>query len=256
MNSEIYEEDWAVYFTAVSENQVGTILVDLGLSLIAPVELKQNLFCLSIFINNPTEDGFASEEEIEVLNKIEDSLDAHLILDNKAVYAGRVHSCGKLQIYFYCENTIEIENVISKIITKYPNYHFEHNYKVDKDWTCYFEILYPSPIQMQTIQNERVINALEEEGDKLKKERLVEHWIYFQNEQNRENFLSSIRSDGFEIVSKKVNKNSKEKPYELIISRVDKVDYESVDNYVLYLWEKAQEFDGDYDGWETSVISD
>jgi len=34
---------------------------------------------------------------------------------------------------------------------------------------------------------------------------------------------------------------------------VDKVNLESVDEYVLSLWQFAEECNGDYDGWETSV---
>ncbi|NQX80824.1 MAG: ribonuclease E inhibitor RraB [Flavobacteriaceae bacterium] len=35
--------------------------------------------------------------------------------------------------------------------------------------------------------------------------------------------------------------------------RVDKVGYDEIDEYTLELWEKAQELNGDYDGWETSI---
>jgi regulator of RNase E activity RraB len=42
-------------------------------------------------------------------------------------------------------------------------------------------------------------------------------------------------------------------PYKLHISRIDNVDFDSVDEYVLDLWEFANECNGDYDGWETSI---
>ncbi|MCU0240152.1 MAG: ribonuclease E inhibitor RraB [Pyrinomonadaceae bacterium] len=34
------------------------------------------------------------------------------------------------------------------------------------------------------------------------------------------------------------------------------VDYESVNEYVMFLWQKAQEFNGNYDGWETFIVND
>jgi len=38
--------------------------------------------------------------------------------------------------------------------------------------------------------------------------------------------------------------------------REDKVDYDSVDEYVLPLWSLAVEHDGNYDGWETGIVTD
>jgi hypothetical protein len=47
-----------------------------------------------------------------------------------------------------------------------------------------------------------------------------------------------------------------ENPYQLRLSRKDKVDPESVDSYVLDLWQKAKDADGEYDGWETFIVKD
>ena len=50
--------------------------------------------------------------------------------------------------------------------------------------------------------------------------------------------------------------SSEDSPFALQLSRIDMVDYQSVDKCVLFLWEKAQEFNGDYDGWETFIVKD
>ena len=42
--------------------------------------------------------------------------------------------------------------------------------------------------------------------------------------------------------------------YKLLVSRADPTTEENIDEVVLYLWETAQEFDGEYDGWETTVL--
>jgi regulator of RNase E activity RraB len=42
--------------------------------------------------------------------------------------------------------------------------------------------------------------------------------------------------------------------FKLLVSREDTTTEENIDEVVLYLWETAQEFDGEYDGWETSVV--
>lgn len=104
---------------------------------------------------------------------------------------------------------------------------------------------------VQIESNQKVVNALLNEGDKLTKSREVFHWIYFKTEEDRKDFLKEVISKKFELV--KSNKIDGEFPYQLQIKRIDKVDKKSVDEYVIYLWGEALKNNGDYDGWETSV---
>jgi uncharacterized protein (TIGR01619 family) len=253
MESESCQEDWAVYFSTVNEDQIGSTVVDLGFAGIAPIQSKLQLTTFTIFMKNPTEDGLSSAEESDLLNQIEDDFIELIVGQLDAVYVGRLKYDGKILSYFYSKNIEGIEDIFARTEQKYPNYRFEHGSKEEKDWRAYFEVLYPSPFEMQVIQNGRVVENLEKQGDTLEKEREVEHWIYFKTESEREHFLVSIKDDGFEIVEKDTT-NSSQLPFSLQISRVDKVDYENIHEYVLYLWQKAQEFNGDYDGWETSVV--
>jgi len=105
--------------------------------------------------------------------------------------------------------------------------------------------------QAQINANLKVINSLRNEGDNLLIPREVFHWIYFKNENEKDNYLKDVQKLGFVLVSS--NKIDDKFPYQLQIKRIDKVDENSVNNYVIYLWEKAMEYNGDYDGWETSV---
>jgi uncharacterized protein (TIGR01619 family) len=256
MSDEIYEEDWAIYFTTIQENQIGAILVDIGLVSIAPVETKPFLLTFATLMNHPDENGLSSASENQTLNQIEDGLIESLVSKHQAIYAGRLKAAGRIQSYFYCEKTDEIEDTISEAKFNYPTYNFQHKFSEERDWETYFEILYPEPIEMQSIQNGRVIENLQEHGDSLEKERLVEHWIYFKSETDRESFLDAIKDKGFEVVGKDETDSRDDSPFALRLSRLDKVDYKSVDKYVLYLWQTAQEFGGDYDGWETFVVKD
>ncbi|PIF32333.1 regulator of ribonuclease activity B [Flavobacterium sp. 9] len=105
--------------------------------------------------------------------------------------------------------------------------------------------------QAQINANLGVINSLRNAGDKLTASREVFHWIYFKEEKQRNNYLIEVSKKGFELVSS--NKINDKFPYQLQIKRIDKVDENSVNDYVIYLWEKAIEYGGDYDGWETSI---
>lgn len=255
MESESRQEDWAVYFSTVNEDQIGSVLVDLGFNIIAPIKSKTQLTTVTTFMNNPAEDGLSSADENDLLNQIEDDFIEAIVNQLGADYVGRLKYGGKILSYFYSENTEGVENAFAKVERKYPKCRFEYKTKEEKNWRAYFEVLYPSPFEMQIIQNGRVIENLERHGDALEKEREVEHWIYFKTESERENFLESIRNDGFEIV-KKDKTSFGESPFSVQLSRIDKVDIESVNQYVMRLWQKTQEFKGDYDGWETFIVKD
>ena len=131
-----------------------------------------------------------------------------------------------------------------------------------KYWTIFFTTVlgffscqqksnFESEKQNQIEANQKVINVLRDGGDKLIISRNVFHWVYFKSETQKDNYLKEVTTKGFELVSS--NKVDDKFPFQIQIKRIDKVDKESVDEYVIYLWEKAREFSGEYDGWETSI---
>jgi hypothetical protein len=90
-------------------------------------------------------------------------------------------------------------------------------------------------------------------GDALTKERIVEHWIYFLTDKDRNCFLEQIKSDGFTIDEKNIRSDLKH-PYQLKISRSDSVDPYKITTVTLALRKKAATSKGEYDGWETVLI--
>jgi len=249
------EEDWDFYFTNVDDN-LASIFVDLGLITMAPMKDKPNIVWVSIQMNNPREDGLSSKEENTLLCDIEDALVAKVTSKHNSTYIGRLTSAGCRDLYFYFGDTMLYEKTISEVMVAYPKYEFEYGSKEDKEWSGYLDFLYPTPTQMQTIQNRRVIDQLEKNGDDLTKPREVDHWIYFKTETDRETYIEQISNEGFNIVEKIYNKELDETPFVLHIKRVDYVDQNSVDEYVIYLWKLANELNADYDGWETSIEKD
>lgn len=248
-----HQEEWEFYFSNVND-KLGSFCVDLGLHKVAPIADKENLVWVSIKMNQPREDGLSSQEESSLLGDIEDTLVAKIVSSHNAIFVGRLTSDGDRDLYFYFgDDTTLYEKTISEVMINYPKYQFDFGSKEDKDWGGYFDFLYPLPQQFQSIQNRRVIEQLEKGGDKLTIEREVFHWIYFKSDNDREKFLEKIKNDNFSIVSKDSDKSWGEFPFQLQIKRNDMVNHNSVDDYVIYLWEIANEIGGEYDGWETSI---
>ena len=245
-----YAEEWDFYMSNVNDI-IGSFFIDLGLKKIAPVAEKPNMVRVAIFMQNPREDGLSSNEESELLYAIEDNLVDNIISQHNAIFAGRLTTNGMRQLYFYFGNTTNYEKTIAQSMSKYPTYEFNFGMKEDAEWEEYLNFLYPSPSQYQMIMNRRVIRSLEQQGDNLTKERMVDHWIYFKVENDMQNYISEIEKQNFKLISSRQNEESK--TYILNIGRIDKVDFHSVNDYTLYLWEQASEHNGDYDGWGCHV---
>jgi uncharacterized protein (TIGR01619 family) len=246
-----YHPEWDFYFSNV-DDKFSSIAVDLALSRIAPIQSQHNLVWISITMNNPRPDGLSSNEESGILGEIEDAIEASLKNKFEATFCGRLTSNNFRDLYFFLGDSTLYDKSISEIMVAYPNYQYEYGIKEDPDWEGYFDFLYPLPTQMQSILNRRVIDNLESHGDGLTKERPVFHWMYFKSDSDRNRLLERIENDNFDIVNKS-HGASYEYPFGLQISRVDKVDLNSVDEYVLKLWNLTNEVGGDYDGWETSI---
>lgn len=254
-NTQAHEQDWDFYFSNV-DNKLSSIAVDLGLFTVAPIIGQDNVCWVSIKMLSPREDGLSSNSESGTLGDIEDKLAERMKSKHLATHVGRLTSDGSRDIYFYLGDTTLVDKTISDVMIKYPKYSFDFGTKGDAKWSGYFDFLYPLPQQFQSIQNRRVIDNLEKGGDKLTKERPVDHWIYFKTEQDKKHFWEKIKNEGFRIVKDDYDGSFGDNPYRLHISRIDKVDHSSVDEYVIHLWRLAGESNGDYDGWETSIEKD
>lgn len=207
-------------------------------------------------MNNPREDGLSSNEEFETLSAIEDRLKEFISIKHNSIYAGRLTTDGHRDFYFYMGDTTPLDKTIAEIMAAYPSYKFDFGINEDKLWESYFGFMYPDPKQFQSLQNRRLVDYLKKSGDPLTKPRIVDHWIYFKSDKDRNTFLSRIENLNFSIISKEKDTSLGDLPFTLHISRTDNVDLASVDEYVLNLWQLAEECNGEYDGWETAVEKD
>ena len=190
----------------------------------------------------------SSGEELEQFGEIEDQLIEKLTKDE--IFVGRITSNGLRDFYFYTKDK-KIETVFYEILKKHNQFKFTTAFEVDGKWNKYYSLLYPTSEEFQKIGNRSVLDNLEKGGDKLIVEREVFHWMYFKTEKERDSFLKETENLGFTMVSK--DKIKDEFPYQLQIKRVDKVDEESVNDYTIQLWKLAPKYNGNYDGWETSI---
>lgn len=246
-NTISHQEEWDSYMTHV-DNVLGSIMVDLGIKSIAPVQDKPNVAWISVNMNNPREDGLSSNEESNGLYQIEDALVDTLALKYNCIYVGRLTSDGHRDFYFYFGKNDGCDKTISEVMKAFPGYEYDFGIKEDKDWSGYLDFLYPLPIQYQEMMNRRVLINLEKNGDNHEIPREVDHFLYFNTEEGRTGFIEFAEGKGFSV--KQTNtKESENYKFMLHLIRIHKVDFNSINEYTIELWEAAPGYSGYYDGW-------
>ena len=168
-----HREDWAAYLSTIDNDKVGSILVDLGLKALAPVSSKPRRLRVDVAMNYPSENGLPTQSEFGSLNQIDEKL-GDTLKSLGAVYAGHLYCQGTMSLYYYLGEDAAFETALSGAMAVFPSYKYE--YKLDKEpnWESYAEVLYPLPIQMQSIHNQKVIDNLRNNGDKLDVKRPVD----------------------------------------------------------------------------------
>ena len=253
LKAQNHKEEWDFYMLNV-DDKIGSIYLDMGLKSIAPISGKDNIFWVSIKMNNPREDGMSSNEESTKLWEIEEVIVEQISADFDVIYVGRLTNDNHRDFYFYFGDDQFIDKSLSRAMVRFPDYEYDFGVKENDKWESYFNFLYPSPRSYQSIMNRRVLDHMEERGDQLEDARPVDHWIYFKTAGDRKEFETEVKKLGFKIKDTSLGKEETAYRYKLVVSREDKISSNEIDTYTVQLWELANDLNGDYDGWETQLI--
>lgn len=245
-------ENWSFYISSYEELLYSNFL-DLELAKVAPVSEADQLLSIKIKLKSPQEDGLSSFDEHDDLVKLEDKLLEILFRDNLIYYAGRTTGNGNRIYYFYTNFNFNLAKNKQQLSSFIPNYTLDISLQTDKDWNQYLNFLFPDENEMQMIQNLDLITYIEEQGDDLSKEREVFHWIYFNSKIDRTKFIKKAKSNNFKIITENLDKKLGDLPYSLNISRSDFIDWKSINDVTIDLMNLAKTYNGEYDGWETSI---
>ncbi|HMQ80165.1 MAG TPA: DUF695 domain-containing protein [Ignavibacteria bacterium] len=249
-----YKPSWDFYFTEL-EGSPASMYLDLGLDKIAPIPEKDHLLTIILTMNDPQENGFSSKEESEMLFAIEDKITEAVTEPFGAIFAGRETCDGARIFYYYSAENKEIKKAVKKVMKEFSDYEYETYFEADEKWEEYFEHLYPAGYEMHTILNRRVVEGLRSKGDLLSVPREVDHYVYFRTEETKNSFIAEAKKLKYKVTSEWTDKEGKEYPLSVRLTKNDPVTYNDVLDYTSVLYDLAQQFDGNYDGWETKLIT-
>ncbi len=138
-------------------------------------------------------------------------------------------------------------------MSHFPGYRFSAGDQPDPGWGQYISVLYPSPENLERIANMDLLEELVKKGDVLTLPRRVQHWMSFRSEQSRALFREAAAGVGYGIV--KETQSDGEFAFGITVTRTQPIEQRLIDDTVIELVRLCRSFNGDYEGWETPVVT-
>ena len=208
---------------------------------------------VKVRLGTPTPEGFVSEAEADEIGFIEDRLEMEALRYRIGKYVGRVVTGGEAHFIFYLKYDFEWPGVVAAAMGHFPEYAYESGSRADAQWEVYRKLLFPTAREWQMIHNHHACDRLRAAGDNLRLPRAIEHRVYFETEKARSQFAEAITKEGFKV-QKEVPPSEKTPLYGLHFYRTDTPYYYDIDALTHALIALGARFDGEYDGWETSLV--
>lgn len=248
------QEQWDFYLCRVDE-QIASINLNLALAETSPNADYPVMAYVHLQMREAREDGLSSNAEYPRLEQLEDHLIPALTADNQAIFVGRNTTAGCRDFYFYLPNGKAWQQRVAQAMAAFPEYEYSADTREDRDWSTYFEFLYPSETDLQRMQNRRICILLEQNGDSLSVAREIRHWAYFTDDSQRQAYIDNVLDSQFKI--EQIYQTEDEAyPQALCFTQQAIPAFRQIDEITLPLFFAAKDYQGYYDGWETEIIKD
>ena len=256
MTNQIPQE-WNVYRSWIDDDPA-VFRLNLALDKVAPLEGFSYCVRITIELKNPDENGFSTNERPEIY-AIEDKILRPLQSD-KDILVAVLTVQGEVTWYFYSQAPEALQERLSATWDTSMGYNYQVECSEDKQWNFFLKGLYPNIYEKQTIYNREILFACQENDDQVEVPRPIEHWLYFDTEQDMLTAIEKAAALGFTVYSSKkvVPEEGKEVQedlgYCLILSKENTpID---IDGDTWDLIDIALDTHGGYDGWETILVKE
>ena len=256
MTNQIPQE-WNAYRSWIDDDPA-VFRLNLALDEVAPIEGFSYCVRITIELKNPDENGFSTNERPQIY-AIEDQILRPLQSD-KDILVAVLTVQGEVTWYFYSQAPEALQERLSATWDTSMGYTYQVECSEDKQWNFFLKGLYPNIYEKQTIYNREILSACQENEDQVEVPRPIEHWLYFDTEQDMLSAIEKAAALGFTVYSseKVVPEEGKEVQedlgYCLILSKENTpID---IDGDTWNLIDIALDTHGGYDGWETILVKE
>ena len=257
MTNQIPQE-WNVYRSWIDDNPA-VFRLNLALDEVAPIEGFSYCVKITVVLKDPDKNGFSSDEERPAIYAIGDQILRPLQSD-KDILVAVLTARGEVTWYFYSKAPEALQERLSATWDSEFGYTYQVECSEDKQWNFFLKVLYPNIYEKQTIYNRETLYACQENDDQVEVPRPIEHWLYFDTEQDMLMAIEKAAALGFTVYSneKVVPEEGKEVQedlgYCLILSKENApID---IDGDTWDLIDIALDTHGNYDGWETILVKE
>jgi hypothetical protein len=242
--------DWRYFMCTMGEN-LASIMVDVGIS----QKIKgapRDLAILSQTYKHPDDRGLPTNEEFDAAVAIEKQIE-NFVAFGRDAYVGRITKEGERIFFIYTLREESRWQVLVDRLVAESGYEIELQMEHDPEHYNYWKYLYPTPDDWQVIGDMDVIESLKKSNDDPEADHKFEHWSYFPNEASARRFITWAQSDRFTYVAEESGPTDDGK-HRVIVCHVGPTIQRNVSNHTIALRRKAEEFGGEYDGWETAAV--
>lgn len=204
-----------------------------------------NPWIFSVFVKYDVLNG--SDEELEAFFDTKEALIIALEHGTKAKYVGNRLVDDWSEIYFYADDSKQLDAITAKIL-KPTGYIYESNVAKDKDWEFFDNNIFPTDLELSFMQSAKIVSLLEEEGDDLSAVREVEHYASFQTSTQKDRFIKKAEEIGFEF---KDDISSEEFDHGVALIKEHAVTNDELQKVIKPLMDIIKEEHGEYELWST-----
>lgn len=251
------EPDWGSYPSAVNE-QPAWVSTDLTWAQ-SPDERLKTLLHVRFPVQAIDAEGLPEDDAMPEIYEAEDAIVDSLAKSLGAVHVGSVSTGGMRHIYLYAAHDRGMPDALRMVAAAFPKFAPSAMSRPDAEYSVYADLLTPNPWQNQFLRNARVLTALAEHGDEHEVPRTVEHFAYFTTRADRDAFGVFVSSHDMAIDEDSMNTEadtSTALPWTIRFGHEAAMDLAEITNLTTELAMKAEELNGEYDGWETRIVKD
>ena len=244
--------DWDTYMAKFGDKP-GSVLVDLSLISAAPDKKFPYLVITGPHAEKCNAEGLPDKDEIDRMEAILDATDNFITGVTAKVLTGTFTYKCERRNYYYVKDTVGIRNALTRMYNRsYPNYDYSINIKKDPEWRTYLTFLYPDEKIKNWMDNDKIIAKMLLQGDSLTAKRDSNFDLYFRSDTDRNSFVAFAKSKGYRA-DQLLKSESQAAPYELIISKYDMVNMDSMLALTADIKQEMKKYRGFYNGWSAPL---
>lgn len=243
-------EDWVTY-PMEDEGTLRLVGINLAWAEQAPDRTRPLCTLVRIPFHAPEENRLGTTQERDRIGDIEDALAERIERESGAAHVLSIRGDGAIEFWAYSNPGAQTA-IHAAARELFKEWNVEMTSKPDPSWKMYTNLL-PDAATMREIGDLQLVQLLESKGDTLTTPRAVEHFIFFPSRPAAEEFATQAQTYGFEV---RIQDAEDDRPVTAIASREDPVDLESIHEITTLLTDLADEHRGEYDGWETRVVTE